>query len=60
MVEQNGIFVIREASEKEERSRSASGNHPNQPKSSAIGVGMELQYRYELMEASNKKLTNEN
>ena len=39
MTEKNGIFVIREASEKEERSRSASGNHPPQQRAAGSVIG---------------------
>lgn len=60
MRDKKGIFVIKEANEADERSRSASGNgmappvrQPSNPHSH------DLQYRYELMESMNKKLSGE-
>ena len=59
-VERKGIFVINEASQMEQRSRSASGNQ-QRPQERVLGgkVHDDLQYKYELMESANRKLATE-
>ena len=55
-----GIFVIKEASEIEERSRSASGNNQQlQPRQHNNTQLSDLQHRYDLLESVNKKISTE-
>jgi hypothetical protein len=58
--ESKGIFIIKEASENDERSRSASGNNVGPiVRGSGSGAQSDLQHRYELLESVNRKLTGE-
>lgn len=58
--DKKGIFIIKEANEVDERSRSASGNNVNPALRHPSNVNLtDLQHRYDLMESLNKKLSSE-
>ena len=57
-----GMWVITEASEMDERSRSASGNHmgaSSNPAALGVAAAEEWRHKYELLKSAHQKVTGE-